>query len=184
MNPRPPATDRLFLAIVPDPATAARVAQLQQALRDAHGLKGRQIALGNLHVTLHFFGDFPQLPREFVAALDSAVSAIAMPPFEIALDRAASFRGGKKSPLVLLGGDGVEALREFRETLGIAMQNAGLGRWIVQRFTPHMTLFYADPRIEEQRIEPVRWTADAFVLVDSLIGQTRHVPIRRWALHG
>ena len=47
-----------------------------------------------------------------------------------------------------------------------------------------MTLFY-DPRtIMPRAIDPVRWTMTEFVLVDSLRGQTKHVPLARWQLRG
>ena len=46
-------TDRLFFAILPDRATAVRIAQLAQHLRAEHGLKGRPLLTNRLHVTLH-----------------------------------------------------------------------------------------------------------------------------------
>ena len=46
-----------------------------------------------------------------------------------------------------------------------------------------MTLLRDVVEIAAQTIEPITWTAREFVLVHSLIGQTRHIPLGRWALH-
>ena len=37
--------------------------------------------------------------------------------------------------------------------------------------------------IEEHPIEPVRWTVRDVVLVHSLLGQGRYIPLERWQLH-
>jgi 2'-5' RNA ligase len=38
--------------------------------------------------------------------------------------------------------------------------------------------------LEARAVEPIRWTVREFVLVHSLLGQTRHVPLARWSLGG
>lgn len=43
-------------------------------------------------------------------------------------------------------------------------------------------LLYDPQGIAEHAIEPIRWTAREFVLVHSLLGRSRHVPLGRWAL--
>jgi 2'-5' RNA ligase len=177
--PRP--TDRVFFAIFPD--AAARIAQLAQNLRGEHGLKGRPLAPERFHVTLHHLGDHVGLPQNIVGAAGEAAATIVMPPFDVAFDRVVSFSGRSRNrPFVLRGGDGVEALITFQQSLGVAMKKAGLGRWAAPQYTPHVTLLYDDHRVAEQIVKTVGWTVREFVLVHSLLGQTRHVSLARWPL--
>jgi len=183
--PRGPPTDRLLFAIFPDPVTAARIARLAQSLIDEHRFKRRPLAAERLHVTLHHLGDYHGLPQDLVAAAMEAAAAVAMPSFDAKFDRVASFRGRPgNQPLVLRGSDGLAALAAFQQALGAAMTQAGLGRRVDRQFTPHVTLLYNDRGFIEQAIEPIAWTAREFVLLHSLLGQTRHIPLARWPLSG
>src|ERR1019366_8338904 len=124
----PEPTDRLFFAIFPDEGAATRIAQLAQRLRNEHGLTGQAPATERFHVTLHHLGDYCGLPPGLVATASEAAATVAMPPFEITLDRVASFRRPRNLPFVLRGGNGVAALAEFQQALGTAMKKVGLGR--------------------------------------------------------
>jgi RNA 2',3'-cyclic 3'-phosphodiesterase len=46
-------------------------------------------------------------------------------------------------------------------------------------FTPHVTLLYAERSVEAYPIEPVWWTVNEFVLIQSM---HRHVHLARWPL--
>lgn len=108
-----------------------------------------------------------------------------MPPCRVAFDNVRSLLGnGRNRPLVLGGGDGVAGLVQFQNRLGWAMEQAGLGRWIGPNWFPHLTLFYDDRTIKEEAIEPVSWVVRDFVLVHSLLGRTRYIPLARWPLRG
>ncbi|WP_096698882.1 RNA 2',3'-cyclic phosphodiesterase [Polaromonas sp. AER18D-145] len=180
--PRP--TDRLFFAIYPDAATAARIAQLAQQLRAEHGLQGKPLKPERFHVTLHHLGDHAGLPQDLVAAACGAAASLAAAPFDITFDRVASFTSAPRNrPFVLRGADGLAALMAFQQSLGEAMKKTVLGRWAKPGFTPHVTLLYDDRSVPEQAVTPVSWTARELVLVHSLIGQTLHVPLARWPLH-
>jgi RNA 2',3'-cyclic 3'-phosphodiesterase len=182
--PRPP-TDRLFFALLPDAAAAARIAALARRLRGEVGLKGRPLATGRFHVTLHFCGDHVGFPEALAASLQRAADRISLPPFPVRFDRAGSFAGRpRKRPFVLLGGGGLARLHAMRDLLGEAMTAQGLGSLVDARFTPHVTLLYDDLRAPEAQVEPIEWMAQEFVLIDSLLGQTRHVPLGRWPLKG
>ena len=61
------------------------------------------------------------------------------------------------------------------------MKKTGLARWTKPRYAPHVTLLYDDRRGAEQAVETIYWTADEFVLVHSLLGRTRHIPLNREA---
>jgi 2'-5' RNA ligase len=51
-----------------------------------------------------------------------------------------------------------------------------------KKFTPHLTLLYDHRSVPEQQIEPVSWVVREIVLVDSWVGQTKHVVHVRWPL--
>jgi 2'-5' RNA ligase len=177
-------TDRLFFAIFPDGDAAARIAQLARHLRGEHGLKGKPLEAQRLHVTLHHLGDFAGLPQDIIAMACQAAATDAMPPFEITFDRVVSFsRSPAKLPFVLLRGNEVPALTMLQRALGMAMGKAGLKvSHTKSSYTPHVTLLYDDHAVPEQAVETVAWTAQEFVLVHSLLGEHRHVPLARWAL--
>ena len=180
----PKLTDRLFFAIFPDTAAATRIARLAQHLRGEHELKGKPLETRRLHVTLHHLGDYPGLPREIVAAAAKAAATVAMPAFEVSFDRALSFsaRPGNR-PFVLCGSDGGGALAAMQCILGAALGKAGFAAGRAKPpYTPHVTLLYDDSLVAERPVESVAWTVSEFVLVHSLLGQSRHVPLARWPL--
>lgn len=181
--PRQP-TDRLFLAIIPDAAAAARAAVVTDQLCVTHRLKGKPLRPERLHVSLHHVGDYPGLPEHIVSAVRDIASDVAIRPFTVAFDRAVSFRGRPGNrPLVLAGSDGVAGLLALQRAVGQMMAQAGLGDQMA-KFMPHMTLQYGDPLTTEQEIEPISWTVSEFVLVHSLLGRGRHIPLARFPLRG
>lgn len=175
-------TDRLFFALYPDGETALRLAALASRLRLQLGLKGRPHDSQRFHVTLHHLGDFVGLPEPVRVAAEAAAAGLAWPKVELAFDQLLSFtRKERNRPLVLTGGAGLDGVRALQRALGEALQGAGMKA--ERHFTPHLTLLYDDRAVPVQSVEPVRWTAGEFVLVDSLLGQSRHVPLARWPLH-
>jgi 2'-5' RNA ligase len=181
--PRP--TDRLFFALVPTPDAALDIARQARLLKEEYGLKGRPIAIGRLHVTLRYLGDYLGLPQAVAAAAMVAASGVRAAPFDVVFDRAASFHGRPRNrPFVLLGGEGKEgcgALAALHQALGAALENAGLVS-APSRYKPHVTLLYDNRYVPERAIEPIVWTAHEFVLVHSLLGRSRHTPLARWPL--
>lgn len=176
------ATDRLFFAIFPPAATSAQVYALQQDLRVRHGLWGRAIAMGRLHVTLCHLGDYVGLPPAIVARAHEAASRVCAPAIDITFDRALSFAGRERNrPFVLRSSENAPAVQSLQRELGKAMALSGLGRF-VRPYTPHMTLLYDSNDISEQPIEPVTWQCTEFRLIHSMLGQTRHVTLGSWAL--
>ena len=172
-------TDRLFFAVLPDPRTAARIADLAKRLREGHGLNGRRLETEHLHATLlHVGDDFFAPPPELISELVRRASSVEMPSFRISFDRVMSFRNGA---FVLCGGEGVAGLEMLHERLKTTMTVEGMTR-SASAFTPHMTLL-RDPRhVPSYEIEPITWTTREFVLVHSLLGKTTHRHPARFAL--
>lgn len=184
-------TDRLFFALFPSDEAIPQIIKIFQQLRDTHGLTGKSLSNDRLHVTLHHVGDYAGgLPNGLVEAAQEVASTIAMPAFDVTFDRAMSFSGRPKNkPFVLRGNEsikvgsegGLAALMAFQKTMYFAMVRAGLqGPRANAKFAPHVTLMYDDQGIPEQPVEAVSWTAHDFVLVHSLLGQTRHIHLGRW----
>jgi 2'-5' RNA ligase len=176
----PVETDPLFLAIVPDEETAQRFEQCAEQLRKTYGLTG---ASRPFHITLCEIVPRTSVPK-MLEALAGAGASMTAPPFSVVLDHAVKFGKGKgEGAVVLTGNDGVAGLIAFRQALCFALQKAGLGKWSMKGYTPHLTVLY-DTRELDARIEPVEWTVREFVLLRSLVGQAKHVPLGRWALGG
>lgn len=176
-------TDRLFFAVFPDAAAAARIADVAQILRSQHGLHGKPLRADRFHVTLHHLGDYAGLPEEVVAKAGEAAARVGISTFEASFDSASSFsRQPRNRPLVLRGDAGVVSLHGLQSVLGTNMGAVGLGRLVERTFTPHVTLLYDDRAVETQAIDPIAWTVREIVLVHSLLGKTEHRMLGRWPL--
>lgn len=180
------ATHCPFFALLPSRLDASRIVRRAQDLRRDAGLSGALTSADRLHISLHGVGFHQRLPEHLVDAARKAGDAVSFPEFDITFDCAGSFRGGRdgKFPFVLRSLDDIDALLLFHRALAAAMMLAGLSRWIASHFTPHMTLLYDTRFARPREIEGVRFRMREFVLVDSLVGQSRHVPIARWRLKG
>jgi RNA 2',3'-cyclic 3'-phosphodiesterase len=173
----PPHT--LFFAVLPPASDLPRIEQRAQALLLQDGLTGKPIRADRRHVTLMSLGSYDgAVPQDLVDAASAVASALVMPAFEVVFDRALSFKGS--SAFVLRGDDDNAPINAFRQALSQALTRAGL------RHQPsniaHMTLTYGDRHIPEHHIEPIRIAVEAFVLINSLVGQSVHQHLGRWPL--
>lgn len=176
--------DRLFFAIFPDADAAAQIAALAQRIHDARGLAGKPFAPDRFHVSLSHLGDYDEIPTRVLADAFVAGASTAIAPFEVTFNRIGSFqRGNRTRPLVLRSSDDA-ALHALHRGLGAEMRKSGLGGWIRPAFTPHVTLLYDHQQLDEVPIRPIRWTVRELVLVESLLGQTKHQYLARWTLRG
>lgn len=181
--------DRLYFAVLPDPAAARRIAALADTVRAYYGLFGVPRPIGTLHVTLYGLGAF----SEPAASLAREIAAeIAFEAFAVTFDRFASF-GGKdrerrgteanprQHPLVLRCSDGAEHLTALRDGIGRAIRRFGLPAVTRAGFAPHVTMLYDPGRLPETTLRrPVTWVVRDFVLVRSFVGQARHAHLGRW----
>lgn len=180
-----PPTDRLFFGIFPAACVGPSLTRTAHEIRIKHALTDSPLPEDRFHVTLFHLGDYLGLPESLVRSANEAAATLATPSFEVWFDFAQSFlTKSAKQPLVLRGSAGVDKLMDFQRSLGEALKKVGLGRHVRSQFTPHITLLYDTKAIAHEAVHPVSWRVREFVLVHSLLGQTRHVPIGRWALHG
>ena len=87
-----------------------------------------------------------------------------------------------QNPFVLKSALGNEALHGFHAGLARELRQVGLARWTRGNFEPHVTLAYDRKVVPAEPVEPIAWRAREFVLVHSLLGQTRHVRLANWRL--
>ncbi len=181
-------TDRLLFLIYPGAETAQAIAALAAEQKLAHGLRGRPLALDRFHITLQHMGDHAGLPIDMVRASQQVAESFARGgSFDVTFDRVGSFGGRARNlPFVLRGEDGLEPLKAFNQSLADGMARSGgrLAKWARPVFTPHVTLLYDAVSVPEQVVPPITWTVREFMLVHSLLGQTRHIVLDRWTLGG
>lgn len=136
-----------------------------------------------LHVSLFEVGQFAgQLPPTTIENAQAGAGTISIAPFTVVFDRVATFGGGRgKRALVLVGADGATGLFRLQEAVCIAMMKAGVKAAQSSKFTPHMTIMYADQKCD-MPVAPISWTIDALFLIDSLVGQSTHQLLGQWAL--
>jgi 2'-5' RNA ligase len=152
-------------------------------LEKTTAIRHRAVAPANLHVTLNYLGNFAQVPVDVVKRAKAAAAAQVHASFDFVLDRIASFRGHRHSPWVLRCAPNAETgLCELHGRLGDALAQAGVATEDRQ-FVPHATVAYADAELPAPlAIEPVRWPARAFALVDSHAGRAHHEVLAEWKL--
>jgi 2'-5' RNA ligase len=99
-------------------------------------------------------------------------------PFDLLLDRLSI--GGRSA--ALRPGYKVPELYLLQEQISEAMAVEGVGMRDDWRFSPHVTLTYRERAPATQPVADRGWRADEFVLIHSLVGQTRHELLGRWRL--
>jgi 2'-5' RNA ligase len=179
-----PVETRWFFALAPDEAARARIGSLAARLKVAHRMNGALIRPQNLHVSLYGFGD-PQGYDDWLRSrAEDTARRVDLPPFEVTFDYTASFDIGRKRSPFVLRGSRLGRLMDFQRALGRAMIQAGMCRLVPATFTPHITLLYADRRVDEYPVLPIRWQVREYVLIRSFIGHGRHEHLASWPLRG
>jgi RNA 2',3'-cyclic 3'-phosphodiesterase len=180
-----PVTHGVFFAVKPARRYAQRLDQLGERVCAEHDLCGRRVDVDRLHVTLWDLGEYPQPPHALIAAARQVGDAVEMRPFTAAFDRFLGFRQRSDDwPFVLGGCDGVAGLILLQRAIGARIDRAWFRRWAKPIRTPHMTVLYGRGQTLEQPVEALDWRVDELLLVLSLRGLTRHLPVGRWPLRG
>ena len=178
--PPPVPVHRFFFAVMPDPATAVRIAGIAESMQSE---KDSPVGTERLHITLGSLGDFAYVPGATLVRARAVADRIDVPSFSVRFDKIISFNGRPgRQPLVLVGRAGLEKLIDLRRQLrGALKQEMGL-RIDPASFTPHVTLLYGAQRPDEYRTEPISWTVFDFVLIHSWLGKSRYDVLGRWPL--
>jgi 2'-5' RNA ligase len=172
---------RLFFALWPDDALRRRIDETAAQLEREHHPGGRRLRADRYHLTLQFLGDFQPLPPRLVDDACAAADTVRVPPFELMLDCAGSFRG---SNVWWLGAHAMpDGLQRLWDGLGQALAQARVRvKSPSQPFAPHLTV-QRDARrhIASLPITPLRWRVGQFALIDSQPGRPYTV-VRSWPL--
>src|SRR5689334_15417567 len=176
-------TDRLFFAIFPDGATAERIASLTQQLCDEHGMPQRMLSKHRLHITVYYIGDYAGLPLDVFEMAREAADKVVLPPFRVSFDLITSFRGKRGNhPIILRSKEESTSLNELQRALATRLERSTSRTQAAPRgFKSHLTLYYGPKRFTRD-IDPIGWSVREFVLVHSLIGRGKYVPLARWSL--
>ena len=175
------ASANLFFALTPPDAVRPAMEKLGGTLQQAHHLRGHIISKDRLHNTLAAVHDAGSITQNIERAKRIG-ARIRYPSFPVRFEWTGSFKVGRERyPLVLRGEDGLKPLIEFRQEVCSQMVRAGFA--VTRNYTPHVTLLWADRCVDEYPIAPISWTVQDFVLVLSLVGQSRHIRVARWQLH-
>lgn len=174
----------VFFAVPPDATMSVSMEGVAHDVRRRLQLTATPIPPERLHVSLLSVGGFcGSCPPAVIDAALRAAGTVSMAPFRVKFDRVASFSAGHgKRALVLTGdGDGVAGVLRLQEALKHAAMTAGLRFPPQPGSAPHLTMMYESQTCDFP-IAPIGWTVSRFVLVDSLVGQSRHVHLGRWSL--
>ena len=167
---------RLFLAVVPDAVTSARIAETARRLRISHNLVGKPVRAEHFHINLYGLDGGIDASIAGIELVKERVSQVVMPAFRVGFDRAQSFKNGA---LVLRSEAEVIGLEILQQRLCDALDGRpGKAR----PFTPYVTLLHDGYRVPEQRVEPIEWTVRELVLVHTVIGRMMHRHLTRWSL--
>jgi len=165
---------RYFFALRPDPVTARATRAFAEARLGARGL----LSAERLHVTLALTDDRPADDPALVAALRRAGGQVRAAPFALLLDQLSA---GQRS-VALRPARKVAPLHRLQAAIAAAMQREAIAMRADWQFHPHETLGYRKGPPFTQAVAGFCWQAEAFVLVHSFVGLTRHEVIGQWPL--
>lgn len=166
---------RLFFAIWPDDTLREAIAPLAQLKRECGG---RSHPAANLHITLNFLGMVDADTRD---CLEQHAAGIALPPFELTLDR---FGYWPRPRVMWLGcSETPDAMLDLVSTLNEVV--AGCGLQPERRpYHPHLTLLRKARQAPAAAAPQFHWPVEAFVLCESVSTQSgvEYRVLRRWPL--
>ena len=122
--------------------------------------------------------DHGSLPVGLVERMCAVGGSTDIEPFDIIFNRIDE-NGGS---VVLLPDEGGASLANLRKQLVSGMRQSGIRHRKDYSYSPHMTVAYRNGSSSTQPIDPVGWTVDELVLIDSHVGRGHHEVLGRWKL--
>lgn len=158
----------LYLLAKPPPVVRDLIWALPQTdkLRPAH----------LLHITLLRFVDLADAPSGFVSALTALLDGFTAVAFHVVFDQIIV-----NQSTFLKGSEPMAGVRRLQAELTHYLRQ--------QHFPfsgrppePHITINYGGGSPGSQVIDPISWTVDEILLIESVVGHKRHEPHGRWSL--
>lgn len=172
---RIPDAHRLFFALMPPVDLLDELARLRELTT-----QGKPESDNRLHVTMFLYDLTPDFDankvEQFVSALDGQILPTCRVLFEHLV------RG--KGTTLLLPNERLEGVFRLQARLAELLAMHGLQPASGWKFNPHMTLRRGKSEGKKLVIDPVSWTAQKIVLLDSYIGLTHYEEITSWRLQG
>ena len=155
---------RLFVSINFDEKTIERLAGVQRRLSNMG--RGRFVPPENLHLTLAFLGEVPDVK---VPLLSEALRNVEAPALDLKIARIGTF--SEESGLWWAGLEGNRKLNDLQESIAAALEEAGF-KVEKDKFKPHITLVrdYAKGRdfdAKKALPKPFAFTVSSFSLMRS-----------------
>jgi RNA 2',3'-cyclic 3'-phosphodiesterase len=175
---------KLYFALQPPPEVAEQALRLLQSLRPAERFTAKAMPPARLHVSLNWVGGFGRPPTGIVDKARDVGAAVLVRPFDISFNRIGTWRSGDPPPLVLWGDEGVIGVEGLYKALHRAMVGPGMAPRRETPLEPHLTLMRDQAVMPEAFIDPIRWTAREFVLLQSVYGEGRLDVLARFPLSG
>jgi RNA 2',3'-cyclic 3'-phosphodiesterase len=161
----------LYVMAKPPPDIAARIAALP---RNDPG-RGPEL----LHVTLLKLFDLHHAPPDWLPRVITALHAFRGAPFPLAFDRIEA-----RKAVTLRTRAPLPEARAFQAALVRHLLEHRAPLMFGTTPEPHLTINYRDDRPGSRKIEPIGWTVDEILLVESVVGKTTHIVHGRWPLAG
>lgn len=132
---------------------------------------------GLLHLTLLPLFDLASVSPQVLPFLLAIMQNFCAEAFDAVFDRVEAWR------YVVLRGDRALALdvRALQRALACHLADSGFLMFGGSQ-APHVTISYRGDGQGCARIGPIGWRADHLLLIESVVGQTRHVEHGRWPL--
>lgn len=164
---------RLFFAVRPPEEAVPYLVEEQGRFRPGHAVRRE-----HLHLTTVIVNDHRVFPAAIAERMRAVGDAIIADQFPIILDEVAASRRS----VVMVPSEPLRGFDVFQQCVARGMARAGLRERDGRRPRPHVTLLYRHGPPLRQGTIPLSWTATEFVLIHSLLGETRHVVLARWPL--
>ncbi|MBS0479206.1 MAG: 2'-5' RNA ligase family protein [Proteobacteria bacterium] len=166
MRPRNP----LYIMAKPPPDVQARIA----ALPRNDPARGPEL----LHVTLMKLFDLYRAPPNWLPAVIAALDSFDAAAFPLRFDRIEN-----RKAVTLRTRDPLAQARAFQAALVRHLLEKRAPMMLGTTPEPHVTINYAGDRLRGARTDPIGWTVDEILLVESVIGKATHIEHGRWQLH-
>jgi 2'-5' RNA ligase len=175
--------DPFFFALRPAAASAQTMTELATTCCERYGLSERPYNEGRLHLSLAAVISRRGPRKGDLEAALRAAARVRLSPFPVAFNRVRTFHIRRdKRPTVLCCCAGAEELTDLRDALRRALTREGLWRGPAG-FEPHVTLVWGRGSVPSSSLEePIGWTVEDFVLLQTVYGKGRQIERGRWLL--
>lgn len=164
---------RLFFAIRPPEDAVPYLVEEQRLFRPGHAVLPQ-----HLHLTTVIVNDYRLFPTAIVAGMLAVGNKVIADQFPIVLDQVVA--SGRS--VAMVPSEPLRGFHAFQQCVATGMARAGLRERDGRRPRAHLTLLYWHGAPLRQPTIPLSWMATEFVLIHSLLGETRHEVLARWPL--